>query len=118
MKAVLIGIGFLIALATVGAGGFLVGYKQFEKSLQSSSRSPAKLEMQIATLEQEKIGLQAQLGDLQQQVAAGVKAQAEASKAVADVEKSLTEQKNELEAARKKLQQSQDAPAIAPPAER
>jgi peptidoglycan hydrolase CwlO-like protein len=118
MKAVLISIGFLIALAAVGAGGFLVGYQQYEKSLQGSNRSPVKLEGQIATLEQEKVGLQAQVNDLLQQVASGVKAQAEASKAVADLEKALAEQKSELKAAREKLQQSQDSPAIAPPAER
>mgnify|MGYP001627912688 CR=1 FL=1 len=103
MKAVLVSIGFLIALGVVGAGGFLVGYQQYEKSLAASPRSPEKLEMKIATVEQEKEALQQQVSDLQEQVKSGVKTQAEASKTVAELQQTVTEQKAELEQAREKL---------------
>lgn len=104
MKATFIGIAVLIALGVAGAGGFLLGYQQYEKSLMASPRSPVKLEMEIATVEQERVALSEQVADLQRQVEAGVKAQADASKAVADLEKALAEQKQELEQARQKLQ--------------
>lgn len=97
MKIAFFSIAVLIALAIVGAGGFLLGYQQFERSLLASTRSPQKLEQEIIRLEMEKQMLQQQVSDLQAQVEAGVENQAQASEAIAKLETTLAEMERSLE---------------------
>ena len=102
MKVALLSLAALIALALMGAGGFLIGYQQYERSLLASTRSPVRLEQEIIELEMENQSLRQQVGDLQDQVKASNKSQADSSKAVAALEASIEELKRELAQEREK----------------
>lgn len=100
MKIAFFSLAILAALTIVGAGAFLIGYQQFERSLLASSRSPQRLEQEIIQLETERGLLQRQVSDLQDQLKAGIKNQADASRTVVALEATIVELRRELEQAR------------------
>ena len=110
MKVAFLSLAVLAALVIVGAGSFLIGYQQFERSLLASSRSPQRLEQEIIQLETEKEMLQRQVNDLQDQGKAGIKNQAEASQSVAALEATIVELKRELEQERETDDAAPEAP--------